>query len=42
MEAIIRLREEEEESSGTETVAEKCIKSEPNTSESMLQPSCHI
>ena len=44
-EAILRLREGEEESSGTETVTERYdskIVSEPNTSEGILEPSCSI
>jgi hypothetical protein len=41
MEAILSLREEEEESSGTETVVDKCdskIISDPDTSQGMLEP----
>jgi len=45
MEAILRLREEEEESSGTETTTDKCnskIVSQPDTFKGMLEPSCSI
>ena len=45
VEAILRLREEEEESSGTETVTERYdskIVSEQDTSEGILKPSCFI
>jgi len=42
MEVVLRLREEEEESSGTETMADNCdskIVSEPDTSEGQVATS---
>lgn len=43
MEAILRLREEEEESSGTETIADEHVSkivSERGSSEGMLELNC--